>query len=299
MAGQAGGYSLMGFTKKDAYNYIEKTKREKIVDGDGNAAIIYLEKKAVSDLMCMARYSLTDNNMLGTCFRLTVGAGLITNTLVMCNKKPLVIVTDGCDSMRAAIKAMFSEATHRLCAWHVEKNVTSNVKDEGLRQLFTRWLYSNMEIEEFEAGWDAAVEEYRLHDSFWVKETYDKRRMWANAYLKDKFCVGFCTTFRCEEINANVKKFLNLRHNVLELVQNVELMLILDVRREIKGVDTVNFAAKVRQSMIMVYTFKEYGIPGRQLMHEHAMEILSRLVLKRWRKDAKSLDNYSEGRVDE
>ncbi|RYR50127.1 hypothetical protein Ahy_A07g036703 isoform C [Arachis hypogaea] len=221
----------MGFTKKDAYNYIEKTKREKIVDGDGNAAIIYLEKKAVSDLMCMARYSNNhkQTTIFGFSLVLDESIGSYTwlpeNLLqVMCNKKPLVIVTDGCDSMRAAIKAMFSEATHRLCAWHVEKNVTSNVKDEGLRQLFTRWLYSNMEIEEFEAGWDAAVEEYRLHDSFWVKETYDKRRMWANAYLKDKFCVGFCTTFRCEEINANVKKFLNLRHNVLELVQNVELM---------------------------------------------------------------------------
>ncbi|KAL4300079.1 hypothetical protein AHAS_Ahas17G0165000 [Arachis hypogaea] len=68
MAGQAGGYSLMGFTKKDAYNYIEKSKREKIVDGDGNAAIIYLEGKAVSDPMCIARYSLTDNNMLANLF---------------------------------------------------------------------------------------------------------------------------------------------------------------------------------------------------------------------------------------
>ncbi|RYQ98804.1 hypothetical protein Ahy_B07g086611 [Arachis hypogaea] len=122
MAGQAGGYSLMGFTKKDAYNYIEKSKREKIVDGD-----------------------------------------------------------DGCDSMKAAIKAVFLKATHRLCSWHMEKNVTSNVKDEGLRQLFTRWIYSNMEIEEFEAGWDVGAEEYRLHDSFWAKETYDKRRMWADA----------------------------------------------------------------------------------------------------------------------
>ncbi|XP_020961287.1 uncharacterized protein LOC110263813 [Arachis ipaensis] len=33
--------------------------------------------------------------------------------------------------------------------------------------------------------------------------------------------------------------------------------------------------------------------------HEHAREIPSRLVLKRWRKDAKSLENYGEGRADE
>ncbi|XP_052107523.1 protein FAR1-RELATED SEQUENCE 5-like [Arachis duranensis] len=207
--------------------------------------------------------------------------------------------------MRAAIRAVFSEATHRLCAWHVEKNVISNLKDEGIRQLFTRWLYSNIEIEEFEAEWDAAIVEYRLHDSFWAKETYDKQNMWANAYLRDKFRAGFRTTSRCKGINMNIKKFLNTRHNLLELVQNVELMvreyrnneledhfksihgnpvittcldplkrfaadvytreLFLYVRREIVGVSAVNFVVKVRRSTTMVYTVEDYGIPGRPL----------------------------------
>ncbi|XP_029154138.1 protein FAR1-RELATED SEQUENCE 4 [Arachis hypogaea] len=314
----------MGFTKKDAYNYIEKTKQEKTVIGDANAAIIYLERKAVSDPMCMARYNLTDKNMLANLFwadggsrvdyqhfgdvlsfdstykknkyrrPLVIFSGsnnhkqttifgfglvldesiglytwLLENLLeVMCNKKPSVIVTDGCDSMRAAIKAVYPEATHRLYAWHVEKNVTSNVKDEGLRHLFTRWLYSNMDIEEFEAEWDATIVEYRLHDSFWAKKTYDMPKIWANVYLKNKFCVGFHTTSRCEGINVNVKKFLNSRHSILELVQNVELMVreyrnnelethfksihgipvittCLEVRREIEGVGAVNFVGKI------------------------------------------------------
>ncbi|XP_016206910.1 protein FAR1-RELATED SEQUENCE 8-like [Arachis ipaensis] len=162
----------MGFTKKDAYNYIEKTKRENIVDGDANAAIIDLERKALSDPMCMARYNLTDNNMLANLFwadggtrvdyqhfghvlsfdstfmknkyrrplvifsgsnnhkKTTIfGFGLVLDESIgsytwllenlleiMCNKKPSVIVTDRCDSMRAAIRAVFLEATHRLCA---------------------------------------------------------------------------------------------------------------------------------------------------------------------------------------
>ncbi|RYR10434.1 hypothetical protein Ahy_B05g078885 [Arachis hypogaea] len=33
MAGIAGGYPLLGFTKKDAYNYLDRTKRARIVDG--------------------------------------------------------------------------------------------------------------------------------------------------------------------------------------------------------------------------------------------------------------------------
>ncbi|KAL4381811.1 hypothetical protein AHAS_Ahas04G0170800 [Arachis hypogaea] len=41
MAGIIDKYSLLGFTKKDAYNYIDRTKRAKVVDGDTNAAIIF------------------------------------------------------------------------------------------------------------------------------------------------------------------------------------------------------------------------------------------------------------------
>ncbi|XP_057758889.1 protein FAR1-RELATED SEQUENCE 5-like [Arachis stenosperma] len=254
MAGQAGGYSFMGFSKKDAYNYVDQSKRAKIVDGDSNAAIVYLEGKAVADPMSMSRYNLTEDNMLANMFwadggsrtdyqffgdvlafdstykknkykrPLVIFSGsnnhkqttifgfglvldesigsykwLLENLLeVMCNKMPSVIVTDGCDSMKAAIKSVFPEATHRLCAWHMEKNVTVNVKDAGLRQLFKKWLYADMEIEDFEEEWAAAMEEHGLHDTFWFRKTYEKRSMWANAYLRDKFCAGFRTTSRCE-----------------------------------------------------------------------------------------------------
>ncbi|RYQ97133.1 hypothetical protein Ahy_B08g093144 [Arachis hypogaea] len=362
MAGQAGGYSLMGFTKKDAYNYINKAKRAKIIDGDANAAVVYLEGKARADPMSMARYNLTKDNMLANMFwadggsrvdyqyfgnvlafdstykknkyqrPLVIFSGvnnhkqttifgfgfvldesvgpykwLLENLLeVMCNKKPSVVVTDGCNSMKAAIKSVFPEATHRLCAWHMEKNVTANVKEEGLRQCFTRWLYSEMEIDEFEAEWDDAVEEYGLQNSFWAKETFQKRMMWANAYLQDKFCAGFRTTSRCEGINAYVKNFLKSRHSLLDMVQNLELVvreyrnnellaqfrsfhgmpvmttcldplekyaadaytreIFVDAKKEIVGAGAVNFVAKIRRSTTMVYTLEEYGDPGREVI---------------------------------
>ncbi|XP_025664556.2 protein FAR1-RELATED SEQUENCE 9-like [Arachis hypogaea] len=362
MAGQSGGYSLMGFTKKDAYNYINKAKRAKIIDGDANAAVVYLEGKAGADPMSMARYNLTKDNMLGNMFwadggsrvdyqyfgdvlafdstykknkyqrplvifsgvnnhkQTTIfGFGLVLDESVgsykwllesllevMCKKQPSVVVTDGCDSMKAAIKSVFPEATHWLCAWHMEKNVTANVKEEGLRQCFTQWLYLEMEIDEFEAEWDDAVEEYGLQNSFWAKETFQKRMMWANAYLQDKFCAGFRTTSRCEGINAYVKNFLKSRHSLLDMVKNLELVLreyrnnellaqfrslhgmpvmttcldplekydahaytreiFVDAKKEIVGVSAVNFVAKIRRSTTMVYTLEEYGDPGREVI---------------------------------
>ncbi|XP_072066661.1 protein FAR1-RELATED SEQUENCE 5-like [Arachis hypogaea] len=63
-----GGYSLLGFTKKDAYNYLDRTKRARIADGDANSAIVYLEGKASVDPMAMVRYNLTKEGMLANLF---------------------------------------------------------------------------------------------------------------------------------------------------------------------------------------------------------------------------------------
>ncbi|MED6122211.1 hypothetical protein PIB30_117302 [Stylosanthes scabra] len=68
MVGHAGGYSFVGFTKKDAYNYVQRTKRARIMDGDSNATIGYLEGKATLDPMYAARYLVTEERMLANMF---------------------------------------------------------------------------------------------------------------------------------------------------------------------------------------------------------------------------------------
>ncbi|RYR13751.1 hypothetical protein Ahy_B04g070580 isoform B [Arachis hypogaea] len=68
MEGIAGGYSLLVFTKMNAYNYFDRTKRARIADGDANSAIVYLEGKASVDPMAMARYNLIKEGMLTNLF---------------------------------------------------------------------------------------------------------------------------------------------------------------------------------------------------------------------------------------
>ncbi|XP_016207026.1 protein FAR1-RELATED SEQUENCE 5-like [Arachis ipaensis] len=357
-----GGYSLLGFTKKDAYNYIEKSKRDKITDGDTNAAVIYLEGKATADPMSMARYNLTDDGMLANLFwvdgasqvdyqyfgdvlafdstykknkykrslvifsgtnnhkQTTIfGFGLVLDERipsymwmleslveVMCGKTPSVVVTDGDDAMIAAVRKVFPRATHRLCAWHLQRNVTSNSNEEMFQNVFAKWLYADMEIADFEAEWTQAVIDFELSDKLWASQMYEKREMWANAYLRNKFCDGFRMTSRCEGINANVKKFLTYRHNILELVQNLELLVreyrnnelsaqfntlysmpviiscldsiersavkvytravFNEVKKEMDRVGTVNFVSRTRVSTTILYIIEDYGNPGRRVM---------------------------------
>ncbi|MED6148811.1 hypothetical protein PIB30_118282 [Stylosanthes scabra] len=281
MAGMAGGYRMLDFLKKDAYNFVDKKCRERIVDGDANATIVYLEGKAGADPMVSARYLQTESGMLGNLFwadgasrvdyqhfgdvialdstyrknkyrrplvifsgvnnhkqTCVFGFGLLVDETaasykwlleqfleVMCGKRPCVLVTYGDKAIGEAIKAIMPEVTHRLCAWHIEKNVTSNMKDIAVRDLFKRWLYADMGVNKFEEEWAEAMKEYGLGDSFWATQMYEKRKMWSNAYLRDKFCVGFRTTSRFEGINSIVKYMSALsRYTLVELVQGLDLL---------------------------------------------------------------------------
>ncbi|XP_016207062.1 protein FAR1-RELATED SEQUENCE 5-like [Arachis ipaensis] len=171
LAGMAGGYSLVGFLKKDAYDYVDRSRRARIADGDANSAIMYLEGKVDANLMSMARYNDTVDDMLAnllwadggsrldyqyfgdvlafdstykknkydrplvifsgsnhkqTCifgFGLVLDESIASYTWllenfleVMCNKVPSVVVTDEDDLIREAVRKVFPDATHRLCA---------------------------------------------------------------------------------------------------------------------------------------------------------------------------------------
>ncbi|XP_057723552.1 protein FAR-RED ELONGATED HYPOCOTYL 3-like [Arachis stenosperma] len=224
---------------------------------------------------------------------------------IMCVKKPAVVVTDGDKAMIKAVSEVLPSATHRLCAWHVEKNVTSNVKDVELRGLFRRRLYAEMGKEDFESEWDRAVSVYGLREKQWSCHMYDKKHMWASPYLRDKFCAGYRTTSRCEGINAHVNKFSKSTHTIYELVQSLEMVareyryrelqlqfqsinsvpimttyltsierhaatiytreMFRNVKKEIERVGTLNQINKRRILTTMVYTIEEYENPNVQI----------------------------------
>ena len=68
------------------------------------------------------------------------------------------MVTDGDEVMREVIKAVFPDAAHRLCAWHLQKNATSNIKDSEFCEAFKKCIYANFDCDEFEEYW---------HDMVW------------------------------------------------------------------------------------------------------------------------------------
>ncbi|RYR38144.1 hypothetical protein Ahy_A09g043106 [Arachis hypogaea] len=70
--------------------------------------------------------------------------------------------------------------------------------------------------------WMDMITSFGLEDNDWVAKTYEKREIWANAYLCEKFCAGIQTTSRCKGINSSLKKFIKSGNCLLKLVENLD-----------------------------------------------------------------------------
>jgi hypothetical protein len=145
---------------------------------------------------------------------------LLENFLeAMGGKCPVSIITDGDLAMRNAIEKVFPEAHHRLCAWHLIRNATSNIKNPQFVQKFKHCLLGDVDVDVFERKWDELVTEFGLEENLWMSEMYTKRKMWATAHIRGKFFAGFRTTSRCEGLHSEFGKYVSVLTNLRDFLQ--------------------------------------------------------------------------------
>ncbi|KAL4300121.1 hypothetical protein AHAS_Ahas17G0169200 [Arachis hypogaea] len=113
--------------------------------------------------------------------------------------------------MCIAVQRIFPTAHHRLCVWHLLRNVTSNICDPRFTQLFKHCMLADIEIDEFEVMWEAMLEECGVRKVEWVQELYRKKYSWATAYIRGRFFAGIRTTSRCESLHAKLGRFVESR----------------------------------------------------------------------------------------
>lgn len=134
-------------------------------------------------------------------------------------KLPVSIITDGYLSMRNAIRKVFPLAHHRLCAWHLIRNVNSNIKNPQFLPRFKQCMFGDFDIDEFERRWEALVCDFGLEDNNWISDMYEKRKSWATAHIRGNFFAGFRTTSRCEGLHSEFAKYVNVVTKLLEFLQ--------------------------------------------------------------------------------
>ena len=98
----------------------------------------------------------------------------------------------------------------------------TNVHIPGFGEDFKLLMDLGGTVNDFEDAWSNMVKQYGLETNNWVKDTYDNRAMWAEAYLRGHFFAGMKSTQRCEGMHAFFKPFLPLKLKLFEFVSHYD-----------------------------------------------------------------------------
>jgi hypothetical protein len=166
----------------------------------------------------------------------------------MLGKSPVSVITDGDLAMKNAIKRVFPNAYHRLCAWHLIRNATSNIGDSEFVGQFRKCMLRDYDLGEFRRKWTEMVDAFGLHENKWIAELYAKRKMWAAAHIRGNFFAGFRTTSRCEGLHSEIGKFLHSRYNLSDLLLHFHRCLNYMRYKEVEADFASNYGDPVLQT---------------------------------------------------
>jgi hypothetical protein len=141
------------------------------------------------------------------------------------NNSPGVLLTDDDKAISSAFQQTFAlrETKHRLCLWHLLRNVMKNL----LGVLDTRWsafindFYSclkEMEEMSFLLRWESLKEDYPECVTYLDTMDNSKER-WAPCYISDMFLADMTTTQRGESMNSLMKSYFDAKTPLKEFLE--------------------------------------------------------------------------------
>jgi len=150
----------------------------------------------------------------------------------MNGKAPFSVIADGDVAMKNSIKRVFLNAHHRLSVGHLMRNATSHVRDKGVLKCLKSFMLSDIEVVEFEERWTNMVGKYELQDNHWITDLYARRKTWSPTHIRGNFFAGIQTTSRCEAFHSHVAKYVDVKLNLTEFVEQFQRSLTYFRHRE-------------------------------------------------------------------
>jgi hypothetical protein len=204
--------------------------------------------------------------------------------------QPMNIIIDQDVAMRNAIAAIFPDACHRNCRWHIMQNaqpVLGNdmAKNEPLRLEFNATIDYSMTVSEFETRWAEMVLKYNVADNTHLQDLYDIRASFVPAYFKDRFFPFLQTTARSEGFNAVLKRYVtphnSLHHFFEQYMKLQESIEVAEDSNEFKDEDKV------------------LRCWGEWPMEEQAMQVYTMPIYLRFRAELRKVTSYNANQVAE
>ncbi|CAB5343108.1 unnamed protein product [Rhizophagus irregularis] len=178
------------------------------------------------------------------------------------------------EAMGSAFSVTFNnyETKHRLCQWHLVKNITTNLMSKlGSKwQLFLRNFYGCLyETEEvnFNSAWDSLKVEFP--DTVTYLKTLEKHKeKWAVCFNQNIFMAEMSTTQRAESMNNLMKGYINATTSMSTFLNAFESAL--DSRQQ-----TIEFSQYKERTLNLIYKTPS-------LFEKQAATILTIYALKKF-----------------
>ncbi|XP_075109189.1 protein FAR1-RELATED SEQUENCE 5-like [Nicotiana tabacum] len=153
------------------------------------------------------------------------------------NVHSLAIMTDQCDSIKAAINALMPNTVHRYCIWHIfiKLPIISGVLDSKIAKAeFKALVLDSINVAEFERRWTDYIEKYNLDGRDWFYKLYLEKEKWVLVYLNDHFWVGMLSTQRSES-HAFFDGFITRQSTLKLFIQQYELAIRTKLEKELEA----------------------------------------------------------------
>ncbi|XP_073367556.1 protein FAR1-RELATED SEQUENCE 5-like [Aegilops tauschii subsp. strangulata] len=138
----------------------------------------------------------------------------------MCQKMPKSVITDADAAMIKAIREVLPDVWHRICTWHIEKNMKIHLSHKSLKE-FRTLLYYSTSTATFEERWHAFSKRWQS-DVTWLRRMYKKRRLWVAAYLTEGFWLGMKSNQRSESLNSCLHLHLDGEMTPVDMILHYE-----------------------------------------------------------------------------
>lgn len=141
----------------------------------------------------------------------------------MSQKHPVSVITDGDLAMQKAISIVWPNSSHRLCGWHIENNIVSNIKDANVKEGIRCFLYDRCSIEDIERKWMEFLKKNEVTDKdSWLYQMYERRQVWCAAYHTSKRYLGLRSNQRSESLHSRIQFNLDRKMSLVELLQHFD-----------------------------------------------------------------------------
>lgn len=200
------------------------------------------------------------------------------------DKHPLSLITDGDYAMARAIQIAMPSTDHRLCCWHIGRNMASKLRGKKLND-FRKFIYDATDVDEFERNWLQFKQRHNVTDKdIWIMRTYELRKKWSAAYTKGRRFLGMKSNQRSEGLNSKLHTKLGRRMSLVDLVERYE-----------------SCVAGIRKNELVLNAQAEIGVKytdiSADLLEKEAARIFTNAIFSKVKDEVRALRKWEVAEV--